>query len=220
MVKVRGRNSNGKTVKQTAEKWHVRGFVTSWCHTGATSQSWQGHATESRYSWSAGISPRQVMTWCWHDDDCDRHQSRSSLWRSPATMLRTLTRCHRKFFRNFLVLVGFLLGKFRSWTAPMVCSRQSIGWGGLWRLCCPSCQFFGAFWFEPKRSFLDSPRERRCSCAVDFWHIVVKPRRRKTTRTYTCITGFGSRAGTTNQSAMHRVWVASFADIYQPGVWG
>ena len=37
---------------------------------------------------------------------------------------------------------------------------------------------------EPKRSFLDSPRERRCSCAVDFWHIVVKPRRRKTTRTY------------------------------------
>ena len=39
--------------------------------------------------------------------------------------------------------------------------------------------------FEPKRSFLDSPRERRCSCAAsDFWHIVVKPRRRKTTRTY------------------------------------
>ena len=32
------------------------------------------------------------------------------------------------------------------------------------------------------------------------------------------ITGFGSRAGTTNQSAMHPVWVASFADIYQPGV--
>ena len=33
------------------------------------------------------------------------------------------------------------------------------------------------------------------------------------------ITGFGSRAGTTNcESAMHRVWVASFADIYQPGI--
>ena len=32
------------------------------------------------------------------------------------------------------------------------------------------------------------------------------------------IAGFGSRAGTTNQSEMHRVWVASFADIYQPGV--
>ena len=30
------------------------------------------------------------------------------------------------------------------------------------------------------------------------------------------ITGFGSRAGTMNP--MHRVWVASFADIYQPGV--
>ena len=51
-------------------------------------------------------------------------------------------------------------------------------------LSCPSCQIFGAIQFEPKRSFLDSPRERRCSCAVDFWHIVVKPRRRKTTRTY------------------------------------
>ena len=47
-----------------------------------------------------------------------------------------------------------------------------------------SCQIFGAVRFEPKRSFLDSPRERRCSCAVDFWYIVVKPRRRKTTRTY------------------------------------
>ena len=66
----------------------------------------------------------------------------------------------------------------------MVCSRQSIGWGGLWRSCCPSCQIFGAVRFEPKRSFLDSPWERRCSCAVDFWHIVVKPRRRKTTQTY------------------------------------
>ena len=65
----------------------------------------------------------------------------------------------------------------------MVCSRQSIGWGGLWRSCCPSCQIFGVR-FEPKRSFLDSPRERRCSCAVDFWHIVVKPRRWETTRTY------------------------------------
>ena len=183
MVKVRGRNSNGKTVKQTAENWHVRGFVTSWCHTGATSQSWQGHTTESGYSWSAGISPRQVMTWCWHDDDCDRHlahhrdavQSRCFEPRPDVT----------GNFRNFLVLVcRLLVGKFRSWTAPMVCSRQSIGWGGLWRSCCPSCQIFGAVRFEPKRSFLDSPRERRCPCAVDFWHTVVKPWRRKTTRTY------------------------------------
>ena len=37
MVKVRGRNSNRKTVKQTAKKWHVRAFVTS--VSGATSQS-------------------------------------------------------------------------------------------------------------------------------------------------------------------------------------
>ena len=65
-----------------------------------------------------------------------------------------------------------------------MCSRQSIGWHGLWRACCPSCHIFGAVRFETKRRFLDSARERRCSCAVDFWNIVVKPRRRKTTRTY------------------------------------
>ena len=34
------------------KNWHKPAFVTSWCHTGATSQSLQGHATESRYSWS------------------------------------------------------------------------------------------------------------------------------------------------------------------------
>ena len=67
--------------------------------------------------------------------------------------------------------------------------------------------------FEPKRSFLDSPRERRCSCAVDFWHIVVKPRRRKTTRTYYRFW----KVALEQRTAMHRVWVASFADIYQPG---
>ena len=33
MVKVRGRNSKGKTVKQTAEKLARATFVTSWCHT-------------------------------------------------------------------------------------------------------------------------------------------------------------------------------------------
>ena len=81
----------------------------------------------------------------------------------------------------------------------MVCSRQSIDWGGLWRSCCPSCQIIGAVRFEPKRSFLDSPRERRCSCAVDA----------SGTSSSNCeeerppepITGFGSRAGTTNCDA-------------------
>ena len=28
---------------------HVRAFVRSWCHTGATLQSWQGHATDYIY---------------------------------------------------------------------------------------------------------------------------------------------------------------------------
>ena len=80
----------------------------------------------------------------------------------------------------------------------MVCSRQSIGWGGLWSSCCPSCQIFGAVQFEPKRSFLDSPRERRCSCAVDFWP---SSSNREEERPPEPITGFGSRAGTTNCDA-------------------
>ena len=62
MVKVRGRNSNGKTVKQTAEKL---ARATSWCHTGATSQSWQGHATESRFR----DQPESARVKWWHDAD-------------------------------------------------------------------------------------------------------------------------------------------------------
>ena len=45
------------------------------------------------------------------------------------------------------------------------------------------------FWSRTIRTkaqllFLSTRTTARCSCAVDFWHIVVKPRRRKTTRTY------------------------------------
>ena len=67
----------------------------------------------------------------------------------------------------------------------MVCMFSSINrlrWTV--KIMLSSCPIFGAVRFEPKLSFLDSPRERRCSCAVDFWHVVVKPRRRKTTRTF------------------------------------
>ena len=189
MVKVRGRNSNGKAVKQTAENWHVRGFVTSWCHTGATSQSWQGHATKSRYSWSAGISPRQVMTWCWHEDDCDRHLAhhRDAVQSRCFEPWPDVTHTHTE---EIFVTFWYLWASCRQ-VSIVDCSNgvfssiNRLRWTQ-WRscTCCPSCQIFGAVRFEPKRSFLDSPRERRCSCAVDFWHIVVKPRRRKTTRTY------------------------------------
>ena len=96
----------GRRSNRRRKNWHVRAFVTSWCQAGATSQSWQGHATESRYSWSAGISPRQEMTWCWHDDDCDCHLAHHR----DAVQ----SRCFEPWpdvtgnFRNFLVLVGFL----------------------------------------------------------------------------------------------------------------
>ena len=38
--------------------------------------------------------------------------------------------------------------------------------------------------YDSNQSAASLTLRRRCSCAVDFWHIVVKPRRRKTTRTY------------------------------------
>ena len=156
-------------------------MVPHWCHLAimARSRDWIKIFVISRNQPASSDDMMLTRRWL-------RSSSRSSSWRSPVTMLRTLTRCHRKFsyLCGTCTCCWLLVGKFRSWTAPMVCSRQSIGWGGLWRSCCPSCQIFGAVRFEPKRSFLDSPRERRCSCAVDFWHIVVKPRRRKTSRTY------------------------------------
>ena len=61
-------------------------------------------------------------------------------------------------------------------------------------------QIFGAVRFEPKRSFLDSPRERRCSCAVDFYSGTSSSNCEEE-RPPETITGFGSRAGTTNCDA-------------------
>ena len=112
----------GRRSNRRRKNWHVRAFVTSWCHTGATSQ---GHATELRYSWSAGISPCQVMTWCWHDDHCDRHlaQHRDAVQ----------SRCFEPWpdvtenFRNFLVLVGFLQASFdRGLLRWCVLANQSV----------------------------------------------------------------------------------------------
>ena len=85
-------------------------------------------------------------------------------------------------FRNFLVLVGFLQASFdRGLIQWCVLVNQSV------EVDCEDHNVPPVRFLEPKRSFLDSPRERRCSCAVDFWHIVVQPRRRKTTRTYYCV---------------------------------
>ena len=42
------------------------------------------------------------------------------------------------------------------------------------------------FWsrYDSNQSAASLTLHENCSCAVDFWHIVVKPRRRKITRTY------------------------------------
>ena len=69
--------------------------------------------------------------------------------------------------------------------------------------CCPSCQIFGAVRFEPNRSFLDSPRERRHAVHVRLTSGTSSSNReeeRPPEPTYH-ITGFGSRAGTTNCDA-------------------
>ena len=186
MVKVRGRNSNWKTVKQSAENWHVRAFVMSWCHTGATSQSWQGHATESRYSWSAGISLRQVMTyaWCWHDDDCDRHLAH------PRDAVQS--RCFEPWpdvtgnFRNFLVLV--LLASCRQISIVdssngVFSSTNRLRWTVKIML-----SLLSNFWSRTIRTKAQLPwlstRMTLFMCSWHIWHIVVKLRRRKTPRTY------------------------------------
>ena len=195
MVKVRGRNSNGKTVKQTAENWHVRAFVTSWCHTGATSQSWQGHVTESRYSWSAGINPRQVMTWyanklCWqwHDDDCDRHLAHHrEAVQSRDHDASNLDPMAQEIFVTFWYLYFFLWAScrqvsivdcscvFSSIKAEVDCEDHVV----------PPVKFLEPYDSNQSAASLTlHENDRRCSCAVYFWHIVVKPRRRKTTRTY------------------------------------
>ena len=180
MVKVRGRNSNGKTVKQTAEKLARASIcdvmVPHWCHPAimARSRDWIKIFVISRNQPVSSDDMMLTRRWL-------RSPSRSSSWRSPVMMLRTLTRCHRKF-SQLSGTCRLLVGKFRSWTAPMVCSRQTIGWDGLWRACCPSCQNFGAIRFEPKRSFLESARTTLFKCSWLLAHR--RQTAKKTTRTY------------------------------------
>ena len=155
------------------------------------------------------------MTWCWHDDDCDRHlahhrdavQSRCfEPWPDVTGNFRTC---------NFLVLVGFLsvVGKFRSWNAQMVCSRQSIGWGGLWRSCYPSCQIFGAVRSEPKLPWL-STRTTLFMCSWLLAH------RRQTTKkkdhpNVLPVLEVFFFAGTTNCDASGLEWLRSPISINQ-----
>ena len=218
MVKVRGRNSNGKTVKQTAKNWHVRAFVTSWCHTGATSQSWQGHATESRYSWSAGISPRQlgqVMTWCWHDDDCDGHLAHhrdAVQWR-----------CFEPWpdvtgnFRNFLVLVGFLMARFdRGLLQWCVLVNQSV------EVDCEDHVVPPVKFLEPYDSNQSAAsltlHENDVTLFMCSWLLAY--RRQTAKKKDHANLSPVLEVALEQRPAMHRVWVASFADIYQRGIWG
>ena len=85
MVKVRGRNSNRKTVKHMVKNWQVRAFVTSWCHAGATSESCKVtqlvQGIRNQQEWTR-VEWWQMITRyrCWHDNDCDRHRDAVQSW--------------------------------------------------------------------------------------------------------------------------------------------
>ena len=93
---------------------------------------------------------------------------------------------------------GLLVGKSRSWTAPMVCSRQSIGWGGLWRSCYPSCQIFGPY--DSNQSAASLTLHENDAVHVQLTSGTSSSNREEE-RPPEPITGFGSRAGTTNCDA-------------------
>ena len=77
----------------------------------------------------------------------------------------------------------------------MVCSRQSIGWGGLWRSYCDPCQIF---WSRTIRTKAQLPwLSTRTTLFMCSWLLA----NREEERTPEPITGFGSRAGTTNCDA-------------------
>ena len=89
-VKIR----TGRLSNRRRKNWHVPAFVTSWCHLAimARSRDWiKIHVfVISRNQPASSDDMMLKRRWL-------RSSSRSSSWRSPVTMLQTLTRCHRKF---------------------------------------------------------------------------------------------------------------------------
>ena len=213
MVKVRGRNSKGKTVKQTAENWHVRAFVTSWCHTGATSQSWQGHATEPRYSWSAGMAR---FKW-WHDADTTMtaivisliivtQSSHDASNLDPMSQESFVTFWHLYASCRQVSIVDCSNGVFSSinrlrWTVKIMLSLLSN------------------FWSRTIRTKAQLPwLSTRTTLFMCSWLLAHRRQTAKKKDHPNLLPVL--EVALEQRTAMHRVWVASFADIYQPGIWG
>ena len=103
LVKVRRQKSRWRTVEQTAKKWHVQAFVTSWYHI----EIMQGHVSDSKCSWAAGIISYAT---CLLKYTCyTRSNSRpfcSLEFLTLGTMTQHRPRCHYpRYFCHFRSLV-------------------------------------------------------------------------------------------------------------------
>ena len=100
-VKIR---TGGQSNRQR-KKWHVRVFVTSWCHLAFM----QGHVRDSKCSWSAGISlyvtlRSKPITSGWIQD----HFAASDYWRLAPVMQYRL-RHHPRILAIFVRLFDRVL---------------------------------------------------------------------------------------------------------------
>ena len=98
----------------------------------------------------------------------------------------------------------------------MVCSRQSV------EVDCEDHVVPPVKFLEPydskqsAASSVDSPRERRCSCAVDTSDLAHRRQTAKKKDHPNLLPVL--EVALEQRTAMHRVWVALFANIYQPGI--
>ena len=93
----------GRRSNRRRKNWHLRAFVTAWCHvhTGATSQSCKvTRLIQNNRDQPESARDMMLTRWWLRSSSC------SSSWRSAVMMLQFEP--SRGNFRNFLVLVGFL----------------------------------------------------------------------------------------------------------------
>ena len=208
-----GRQTEKQTAKKLARASICDVMVPHWCHLAimARSRDWIKIFVISRNQPASSVDMMLTRRWL-------RLSSRSSSWRSPVTMLWswTLTRCHRKY-SQFSGTCRLLVGKFRWGTAPMVCSRQSIGWGWTVKIMLSLLSNFWSRTIRTKAQALtlhenDSVHVQLTSGTSSSNREDERPPEPNRLPVL--------EVALEQRTAIHRVWAASFADIYQPGIWG
>ena len=211
MVKVRGRNSNGKTVKQTAEKLARASIcdvmVPLWCHLAimARSRDWIQIFVISRNQPVSSDDMMLTRRWL-------RSSSRSSSWRSPVMMLRTLTRCHRNFSQLSGVLVA---ASCRQVSIVTDCSNDVFSSINRLRWTVKSMlSLLSNFWNRMIRTKAQLPRlSARTTLFMCSWLLAHRCQTAKKKDHPNLLPVL--EVALEQRTAMHRVWVALFADIYQ-----